>query len=112
MSKLLSQPCFGKPTGCSEEFLADVAAVAKKDLQVNELLDGEGGFTVFGRLVPVEDSLQNSYLPMGLTANARLVRPVAKDTILTYADVELDENLLSFSLRKSMEKENRKGISR
>ena len=101
-----------EPTGCSEEFLADVAAVAKKDLQVNELLDGEGGFTVFGRLVPVEDSLQNSYLPMGLTANARLVRPVAKDTILTYADVELDENLLSFSLRKSMEKENRKGISR
>jgi predicted homoserine dehydrogenase-like protein len=99
-------------TGSSKEFIADVAAVAKRDLKAGQVLDGEGGFTVFGRLVQAEDSLQNAYLPMGLTGNARLTRPVAKDAILTYADVELDENLLSFTLRKSMEKEKRKGISR
>ncbi|MGD2268837.1 MAG: hypothetical protein PVI06_00440 [Desulfobacterales bacterium] len=100
-----------EPTGSCEEFLADVAAVAKRDLQADEVLDGEGGFTVFGRLMPVEVSLQNSYLPMGLTANARLVRPVAKDATLTYDDVELDENLLSYSLRKTMEKETQEGMS-
>lgn len=92
-------------TGSSKDFIADVAAVAKKDLTMGEILDGEGGFTVFGRLVQVGDSLRNGYLPMGLTGNARLIRPVAKDAILTYADVELDESLLSFSLRKVMEKE-------
>jgi predicted homoserine dehydrogenase-like protein len=70
-------------------------------------LDGEGGFTVYGRLVRAEASLRNAYLPMGLTGNARLIRPVAKDGFLTYADVELDETLLSFTLRKSMEEENR-----
>ena len=99
-------------TGSSKEFIADVAAVAKRDLKAGDVLDGEGGFTVFGLLVQAEESLQNAYLPMGLPGNARLTRPVAKDAILTYADVELDENLLSFTLRKSMEKEKRKGISR
>ncbi len=96
-------------TGSSKDFIADVAAVAKRDLKAGEVLDGEGGFMVFGRLVRAEDSLQHAYLPMGLTGNARLTRPIAKDAILTYADVELDESLLSFTLRKSMEKGKQKG---
>lgn len=93
-----------EPTGSSKEFIADVAATAKKNLNKGDVIDGEGGFTVFGRLVRAEDSLKKSYLPMGLSGNARIVRPVAKDSILTYDDVELDENLFSFTLRKSMEK--------
>lgn len=97
-------------TGPSKDLIAGVAAAAKRDPNAGEVLDGKGGFTVYGRLVPAEDSLQNAYLPMGLAGSARLKRPVAKDAVLTYADVELDENLLSFTLRKSMEKEKRKGI--
>jgi len=93
-----------EPTGSSKEFIANVAATAKKDLNKGEVLDGEGGFTVFGRLIRAEDSLKDSCLPIGLSGNARVVRPVAKDSILTYDDVELDENLFSLKLRKSMEK--------
>ena len=81
-----------------------MAAVAKKDLKQGELLDGEGGYTVFGRLVRSADSLAQAYLPMGLTGNARMTRSVAKDTLITYEDVVLDESLLSFKLRKLMEK--------
>lgn len=94
----------GEPTGSSIEFNADVAAVAKKNLNPGEILDGEGGYTVFGRLVRSSDSLKQAYLPMGLTGNARVAHQVAKDAILTYADVVIDETLLSYRLRKSMEK--------
>ena len=94
----------GEPTGSSLKYNADVAAVAKKDLTPGEILDGEGGYTVFGRLVRASDSLKQAYLPMGLTGNARVIHPVAKDTILTYADVVLDETQLSYKLRKLMEK--------
>ena len=71
---------------------------------LKEILDGEGGYTVFGRLVQATDSLKQASLPIGLTGNARVARPVAKATILTYADVVLDETLLSYRLRRSMEK--------
>jgi len=92
----------GEPTGSSQSFIADVAAVAKRDLKPGDILDGEGGFTVFGRLVQAEESLSHSYLPMGLTGQAHVVRPVVKNSPLTYDDVELDEDLFSFKLRKTM----------
>jgi predicted homoserine dehydrogenase-like protein len=93
----------GEPTGCSKSFVADVASVAKRSLKPGDILDGEGGFTVFGRLVQAEDSLTGKYLPMGLSHNARVVRPVAKDTVLTYDDVVLDDSLFSYKLRKRLE---------
>ena len=99
-----------EPTGSSQAFNADVAAVAKRGLKPGEILDGEGGYSVFGRLVRADDSLKNGYLPLGLTGGARLSQPVAKDTPLTYDDVELDDSLLSYQLRKSMEKNHDKLI--
>ncbi len=100
---VLSAVLRNEPTGSSQAFNADVATVAKKDLKKGEMLDGEGGFTVFGRLVRAEESLSKAILPMGLTAKARMIRPVAKDSILTYDDVALNEDLFSYRLRKSME---------
>ena len=92
----------GEPTGSSRRFIADVAAIAKRDLEPGDILDGEGGCTVFGRLVQAEESLSHSYLPIGLAGKAPVVRPVAKDSPVTYDDVELNEDLFSFQLRKSM----------
>ena len=91
-----------EPTGSSKSFIADVATIAKRDLKPGDILDGEGGYTVFGRLVQAQESLSRSYLPMGFTGKVRVVRQVAKDSPVTYEDVELDENLFSFKLRKSM----------
>lgn len=92
----------GEPTGSSRSFIADVAAVAKRDLKPGDILDGEGGYTVFGRLVQAKESLARSYLPMGLTGQARMLRPVAKDSPITHEDVKLNEDLFSFKLRKTM----------
>lgn len=91
-----------EPTGSSKSFIADVATIAKRDLKPGDILDGEGGYTVFGRLVQAQESLSRSYLPMGFSGKVRVVRQVAKDSPVTYEDVELDENLFSFKLRKSM----------
>jgi predicted homoserine dehydrogenase-like protein len=94
---------FGLPTGCPAGFTADMVAVAKKDLQPGESLDGPGAYTTYGQLVPAKESLQRQYLPTGFSEKVKVIRPVAKDTILTYADVSIDETLFSYKLRKGIE---------
>jgi predicted homoserine dehydrogenase-like protein len=67
------------------------------------MLDGEGGYTVFGKLLPTRKSLSLGGLPLGLAHNLKLVRPVAKDQSLTWADVAVDESLPAYKIRKEME---------
>ncbi len=93
----------GEATGSANFFAADVASVAKKDLKKGDILDGEGGYKVYGRLVRADESLAGSYLPIGLSRGAKLLRPVSQDSILTYQDVELDRSQLSYELRKTLE---------
>ncbi len=93
----------GEATGTARAFRADVVAVAKKDLAKGEILDGEGGFCVAGQLRPSAASLDMRALPLGLSGQIRLVRPVSADTILTYEDVELDESLTAVRLRRELE---------
>lgn len=94
----------GEPTGSSRHFVADVAAHAKKDLQPGDRLDGEGGYTVFGRLIRAQDSLAAGALPLGLTGKARVIKSIGKGELLRYSDVTLDESSLAFTLRKEMER--------
>jgi predicted homoserine dehydrogenase-like protein len=72
------------------------------------MLDGEGGYTVYGRLVRAQESLEKGFLPMGLANRLKLVRPVPKDAVVTYADVLIDEGLFSYKLRRTMEAEAKK----
>lgn len=95
-------------TGSAMAFTADVATVAKRDLKAGEVLDGEGGYAVFGRLVKAEESLSKRYLPLGLSRGVKVTSPVAKDAIVTYRDVELDEKNMAFTLRKRLEVESRR----
>lgn len=93
-----------EPTGVATCFNADVAAMAKKDLAPGELLDGEGGYTVSGRLAPARTSLAEGYLPLGLAHNVRLTRPVAKGACVTWNDVAVDETSPAVRLRREQEK--------
>jgi predicted homoserine dehydrogenase-like protein len=92
-----------EPTGVATCFNADVIATAKRDLKPGELLDGEGGYTVFGKLFPARKSLALGSLPLGLAHKLKLVRPVAKDQSLTWADVAVDESLSAYQIRREME---------
>jgi hypothetical protein len=44
----------------------NVATVAKRALKAGEMLDGEGGYTIYGKLVPAARSLKEGALPIGL----------------------------------------------
>lgn len=93
----------GEPTGVATCFNADVAAMAKKNLQPGELLDGEGGYAVSGKLAPARTSLSNGYLPLGLAHNVRLKRAVAKGACVTWDDVEIDATSPAVKLRREQE---------
>lgn len=91
-----------EPTGCPSGFFADAVASAKRDLRAGEILDGEGGFTVVGRLMPARDSLAREGLPIGLAHGVKLTRAVAQGNILTWRDIgPLDSDAARF--RREME---------
>ncbi len=92
-----------KPTGTTESFQADVVATAKRDLKAGEVLDGEGGYTVWGKLYPAAKSLQVGGLPIGLAHNVKLKRDVAANTPVAWADVDVDHTLDAVIVRREME---------
>ena len=102
-SAVLRNEATGSPTG----FRGDVMTTAKRDLRAGELLDGEGGYTVVGRLAPAPVSLAREALPLGLAHGARMIRDVPKDGTVSWADVEVDESLLAVQIRKQLEAEFR-----
>ncbi|MBW8715642.1 MAG: Gfo/Idh/MocA family oxidoreductase [Variovorax paradoxus] len=93
----------GEPTGVATCWNADVVATAKRDLAPGEMLDGEGGYTVWGKLLPAERSLGLGGLPLGLAHSVKLVRPVKKGQSLCWADVAMDTSTSAYRLRSEME---------
>jgi predicted homoserine dehydrogenase-like protein len=93
-----------EPTGCATGFRADAVASAKRDLEAGEILDGEGGYTVVGRLMPAPDSLAIGALPLGLAHGIPLLRPVRMGEPVTWADVRVDESLGAVRARREMER--------
>lgn len=94
----------GEATGAPEGFRGDVVATAKRALRQGEILDGEGGYTVWGRLMPAETSLALGALPLGLAHGVRLRRDVAEGESLRWADVACDENAGAVRIRREMER--------
>jgi len=93
----------GEPTGAPIGFNADVVATAKRDLAAGETLDGEGGATVYGRVMPAEESLRLQGLPLGLAHHVRLQQPVAAGQVVRWSDVEIDKSLPAVAFRREME---------
>jgi predicted homoserine dehydrogenase-like protein len=93
----------GEPTGAPVAFNGDVVATAKRDLAAGEMLDGEGGFTVYGKLRPAAQSLREGGLPLGLAHHVRLCRAVAAGQPVRWDDVEIDTALPAVRFRREME---------
>ena len=93
----------GEPTGVATAWNADVVATAKRDLKVGEMLDGEGGYTVWGKLLPAEKSAAMGGLPLGLAHNVKVVREVKQGQSLTWADVLMDTTTDAYKVRREME---------
>jgi predicted homoserine dehydrogenase-like protein len=93
----------GEPTGQPNGFRGDVVAVAKRALRAGETLDGEGGYTVWGKLVPAERSLAEGALPIGLAHEVTLLRDVAAGEIVRWSDVAMPESAAA-QARRDMER--------
>ena len=93
----------GEATGSAVCWNADVVATAKRDLKPGELLDGEGGFTVWGKLLPAETSMRLGGLPLGLAHDVKVTRPVQKGQSLSWSDVAMDTTTPAYKMRREME---------
>lgn len=83
--------------------VVEVIATAKRDLSEGEVIDGIGGYMTYGQCDNADAVLAERLLPMGVAEGCRLRRPVAKDTVLSYADVELPAGRLVDRLRAEQE---------
>lgn len=90
LNTTIAHACLNKvATGTAVGFTADVVACAKKDLRAGERLDGEGGYTVWGKLQPAAASVAARALPAALAHDVPLVRDVPAGQIVSYDDVDL-----------------------
>ena len=93
----------GEPTGRPDGWRADAVAAAKRNLRTGEVLDGEGGHLVYGKLMPAAASLAAGALPIGLAHRVRVARPVAEGAVVRWGDVEVDPADGAVRFRREME---------
>jgi predicted homoserine dehydrogenase-like protein len=90
-------------TGVAHCWNADVVATAKRDLKPGEILDGEGGYTVWGKLLPATKSVAMGGLPLGLAHDIKLIRAVKKGQSLCWDDVAVDTSTHAYKIRQELE---------
>jgi predicted homoserine dehydrogenase-like protein len=90
-------------TGAPICWNGDVVATAKRDLAAGEVLDGEGGFTVYGKLFPAQESIALGGLPLGLAHGVKLLKPVKAGQAVSWSDVAFDVNSTAVKFRREME---------
>ena len=72
-------------------------------LRAGEMLDGEGGYTVWGKLMPAAASLKTGALPIGLAHRVKLKNDIAHGAVVRWSDVEFDAGNDTIKTRKAME---------
>jgi len=93
----------GEATGATRDFRGDVVATAKRDLAPGERLDGEGGYMVYGKLMPAAQSLAVNGLPIGLAHDIVLKQAVQAGQTVRWHDVAFDASNQAISVRREME---------
>src|SRR5690554_6757860 len=93
----------GEATGVATGWNGDVVATAKRDLVPGDVLDGEGGYTVWGKLLPAATSAAIGGLPLGLAHNVKVLRPVKQGQSLVWDDVAIDTTTSAYRTRREME---------
>ena len=100
---IFSAALYGRPTGTTLGFNGDVVATAKRELKAGEMLDGEGGFTVWGKLCPAQTSLELGALPIGLAHNLKLKNDISVNQTITWRNVDASDQSAAVSIRREME---------
>ena len=93
----------GEPTGVAQDWHGDVVATAKSDLKAGTVLDGEGGYSVYGKLLPAQASMAIGALPLGLAHGVKLKRSIAAGETVLWSDVQYDRTATAVVFRREME---------
>ena len=99
---ILSAALRNQPTGTPICFNGDVVAVAKRDIKVGEILDGEGGYTVWGKLMPSSASVEAQALPIGLASDVTVTQPIKQGQVITMNDINADTTAQAWQIRTKM----------
>ncbi len=83
--------------------VAETMAVAKRDLEPGEKLDTFGGYTFYGLMDRAVAAKQINALPTGLAPGAIVARPIKADRVISWTDVELDEESVLVQLRRKQD---------
>lgn len=78
----------------------EVVATAKRPLAAGDRLDGLGGYDTYGQAETATITARDRLLPMGVAQGCVLRRPVGRDQVLTYDDVDLPPGRLVDALRR------------
>jgi predicted homoserine dehydrogenase-like protein len=78
--------------------VVEVVAVAKKDIEAGEILDGIGGYTSYGQCENAEIARRENLLPIGISQGAVVKRSLNKDEAIAVDDVDWVENRMDISL--------------
>ncbi|HEX4763927.1 MAG TPA: Gfo/Idh/MocA family oxidoreductase [Usitatibacter sp.] len=92
-----------EPTGVASGWRGDCVATAKRALKAGETLDGEGGFTVWGKLMSARDSFAKKAVPIGLAHKVKLKRDIAEGHAVSWDDIEYDASSEAVKIRREME---------
>ena len=103
---ILAAALMKRSTGSTLGFVGDVIATAKVNLSIGQELDGEGGFTVWGKLYPAQISYKFDGFPIGLANKVKLKKAVKMGEPVRWSDVEWDTNCPVVKLRRKMTPHN------
>ena len=89
----------------TEGIVTEVITIAKKDLKAGDILDGIGGYTVYGSLEEYEKAKVENLVPIGLIENAKVLKDIKKGETINYNMVKLDTSTEIYKLRERQNKE-------
>jgi predicted homoserine dehydrogenase-like protein len=87
-----------------DEAVAESMTVAKKPLKPGDRLDTFGGYTFYGLMDRADEAKRMNALPTGLAPDAVVLRAVAENQVVTWDDVNLDEDSTVVKLRRDQDK--------
>ncbi|MCF8011067.1 MAG: hypothetical protein K9L17_09175 [Clostridiales bacterium] len=80
--------------------VADVLAVAKRNIKAGEILDNIGGYTFYGLIDRAHIVKEQKLLPVAMAPGTRVIRSIKIDEPITLDDVEIDKTSTFWKLRK------------
>jgi predicted homoserine dehydrogenase-like protein len=83
--------------------LAEVVCATRQAMRAGEMIDGEGGYAVYGTAVSVERAGRERLVPMGLAYGLELIHDVGADHLIGEADVTGDKSSFTWKLRLEQE---------